>query len=211
VERLARLRLDEERALSVDWQDRYEAGDTPWDKGEAHPALIDFVAEQGPLQGRVLVPGCGLGHDVRALSTGENAVTGLDIAPSAVEAARQFPPTGREEYIAGDLFDLDAPLRRSFSWVVEHTCFCAIDPAMRGDYPAAVAGALVPHGLFLAVFFRDPGVEEGPPFGVTVSELDRLFGPWFEVMREWVPGRTYEGREARELVRLCRLRDGLHL
>ncbi|MFM8766042.1 MAG: thiopurine S-methyltransferase, partial [Spartobacteria bacterium] len=49
----------------VDWNTRYVAGDTPWDKGTAHPALVARLQNQ-PLKGSVLVPGCGAGHDVRA-------------------------------------------------------------------------------------------------------------------------------------------------
>jgi SAM-dependent methyltransferase len=186
----------------MDWQAQYEAGVTPWDEGAAHPALLDFMAAEGPFQGRILVPGSGLGHDVRALSTAENQVIGLDIAPAAVEKARTFPKTGNEAYIVADLFDLPAEFRSSFDWVVEHTCFCAIDPSMRPGYTAAVAGALKPGGRLFGVFYLDPAVDRQPPFGVTVSELDRLFSPVFAVMRQWVPGRTFPDRECRERVRI---------
>jgi len=28
-----------------DWEARYQAGDTPWDKGRAHPALVQWLSE----------------------------------------------------------------------------------------------------------------------------------------------------------------------
>ena len=37
----------------MDWQKRYETGDTPWEEGAAHPALFDFIAEAGPFEGRI--------------------------------------------------------------------------------------------------------------------------------------------------------------
>ena len=178
----------------MDWQARYVTGDTPWDEGAAHPALLDFIAECGPFQGRILVPGCGLGHDVRGISNTGNEVVGLDIAPEAIEKARGFSETGREEYFTGDLFNLAPGARSSFDWVVEHTCFCAIDPAMRPAYPGAVAGALRAGGCLFAIFYLEPAVERQPPYGATVAELDGLFLPLFEIVREWVPGRTFEGR-----------------
>jgi hypothetical protein len=190
--------------MTMDWEAQYEAGEMPWDEGAAHPALVDFIAAEGEFQGRVLIPGCGQGHDVRAVSSSASEVIGLDIAPAAVERARIFPRRAREEYIVGDLFRLAGGLRGSFDWVVEHTCFCAIDPSMRPGYPGAVAGALKPGGLLFAIFYLDPAQERQPPFGVTKRELDDLFSPRFAVVREWVPARTFEDREKRELVRILR-------
>ena len=42
--------------------------------------------------GDVLVPGCGSGHDVRAIAAASPIaqVVGLDVAPSALDRARQF-------------------------------------------------------------------------------------------------------------------------
>ena len=194
--------------MPTDWESKYQASDTPWDKGAPSPGLVDFLEEQ-PVSGRVLVPGCGLGHDVRALAAVAEEVVGLDIAPSAIEGARRFPRVGGERYELADLFDLPPPLRGYFDWVWEHTCFCAIDPALRAAYVAAVAGALRPGGHLLAVFYLDPGndsPDEGPPFEVSIAELDRLFLPRFTLVREWLPARAYPGREGREWLRLLALR-----
>jgi SAM-dependent methyltransferase len=169
---------------------------------------VDFLSENR-VDGRVLVPGCGFGHDVRALAAQGAEVVGLDIAPSAVEGARRFPRVADERYEVGDLFALPEPMRGAFDWVWEHTCFCAIDPARRADYVAAVHAALKPGGRLLAIFYLDPGnasPEEGPPFEVSVAELDRLFLPWFELEREWLPRRAYPGREGREWMRVLRRR-----
>ena len=79
----------------------------------------------------------------------------------------------------------------------------------RSDYVAAVASALKPRGQLLAIFYLDPGNQtpnEGPPFEVSVAELDELFLPRFELLREWVPERAYPGREGRELMRIHLLR-----
>jgi SAM-dependent methyltransferase len=190
--------------MPTDWQSRYQTGDTPWEKGAPSPGLVDFLAVE-PVRGRVLVPGCGFGHDVRALASAGAEVTGLDIARSAVEGAGRWPKAGGERYLQGNLFDLAPDLRGTFDWVFEHTCFCAIDPALRPDYVAAVAQALKPGGRLLAVFYLDPqnrSPDEGPPFEVSVAELDRLFLPRFTLQREWLPRHAYPGREGREWMRL---------
>ena len=201
--------------MPTDWESCYRDGETPWDKGASAPPLLAWL-EATPahrLDGEVLVPGCGLGHDVRAIAADGHAraVCGLDFSPAALEQARRFPPVGRETYAEADLFGLPPEFRGRFDWVFEHTCFCAIDPARRPEYVRAVAQALRPGGGLLAIFYLDPWKEGetpppggGPPFASTVAELDRLFAGSFELQEEWVPTRTYRGREGRELMRLLR-------
>ena len=195
----------------TDWENRYRTGDTPWEKGRSAPALKELL---GALEledwgaGPVLVPGCGLGHDVRALAVLGIPVLGLDVSPTAVDRAREFPRAGAEIYEVGDFLDPAWRAGREFSALWEHTCFCAIDPGERGRYAAAAAACLPAGGLLAGVFFLnpfDPGEEAcGPPFGVTVEELETLFSPWFERVDGWVPHGAFAGREEREWLGLFR-------
>jgi SAM-dependent methyltransferase len=194
--------------MATDWEEHYQKRDLPWDKGAPSPGLLDFLQEH-PIHGSVLVPGCGLGHDVRALAACADEVVGIDIAPAAVAAARALSNVGGERYQHADFFALPPSLRGVFDWVWEHTCFCAIDLARRPDYVAAAASALRQGGHLLAVFYLDPGQDlrtDGPPFETSLAELDRLFSPHFELIREWPPARTYRGRLGREWMRHLRLR-----
>lgn len=194
----------------LEWQRRYEENDTPWDKGSPAPALVRFLRER-PISGRVLVPGCGLGHDVRALGAqaGVSAV-GLDLAPAAVTRASELATRAglgsNVRFITGDFFRLPGELTQSFDWLVEHTCFCAIDPAQRQNYVASAAAALRPGGKIFAIFYLTPDVDEGPPFAVSKEELSKLFDPHFTLLDEWVPKESFPGRENRELVRLLQKR-----
>lgn len=189
-------------ATMTDWNRRYEEGDTPWEKGKAHPVLGDMITHRA-LSGRVLVPGCGTGHDVRELTRKGLDVLGLDVAPLAIKHARGHEPAGAEQYFLGSIFDLPREWRGAFDGAFEHTCFCAIDPARRRDYASSVAGVLKPGGRFLAVFYANPdNDEDGPPFGCTREELDKLFGMDFRLLEERWEIPTYEGRVGRELLRL---------
>jgi SAM-dependent methyltransferase len=191
--------------MSTDWEEQYKKGETPWEKGAPSPGLADYLATES-VRGRVLVPGCGFGHDVRALAAAPGAeVVGLDIAASAVAGAQRIPKAGNEQYVLGNLFDLPPEMRGAFDWVFEHTCFCAIQPSQRQPYVEAVASALKPTGRLLAIFYLDPGndsPDEGPPFEVSITELDRLFLPHFRLVREWLPAHAYPGREGREWMRI---------
>jgi SAM-dependent methyltransferase len=191
----------------ADWDELYRRRETPWEKGKAHPGLLDFLAENEPLSGEIFVPGCGSGHDVRALSTKTNHVVGVDIATRAIAKAKARARIAHEEYVLADLFKLPPEFDHRFDWVFEHTCFCAIDPKLRKPYVETIVRLLKPSGGLLAIFFINPDHgEEGPPFRVSRAELEKFFGPHFVVEREWVPARTHPGREERELMRILRQR-----
>jgi SAM-dependent methyltransferase len=191
----------------TDWDDLYRRRETPWEKGKAHPGLVDFLTEHGSLSGDIFVPGCGSGHDVRALSTKENHVLGVDIAASAIQKAEAEPKEGHEEYLLGDLFRLPNEFDHRFDWIFEHTCFCAISPARRPDYVRTIVRLLKPAGRMLAIFFINPDHdEEGPPYRVSPAELEEFFSENFVLEKEWVPARTHAGREQRELMRILRRR-----
>ncbi|MCB1124998.1 MAG: methyltransferase domain-containing protein [Verrucomicrobiae bacterium] len=183
-----------------DWEARYQAGDLRWDKGEAAPGLVDFLATHPDLpRGSVLVPGCGTGHDVRTWASAGFRATGLDIAPSAIPLAeaRSSAATGQPRFRRGD-FLRDTPFE-TFDWVFEHTLFCAIDPAHRPMYVDAVTRWLKPDGHFLAIHYLNPEDPDGPPYGVTRAELEAAFAPGLTLLEAWVP-RSYPNRVDRELM-----------
>jgi SAM-dependent methyltransferase len=189
------------KQTQTDWDAAYERRETPWEKGKPHPALVDFLAENGSLKGEILVPGCGSGQDVRALGTAANHVVGIDFAPRAIAKAKTRRRVAQEEYLLTDLFALPPQLDGQFDWVFEHTCFCAIDPRRRTDYVRTIVRLLKPGGKLLAIFFINPDHdEEGPPYRVSRTELEEFFGKYFTVEREWIPARTHPGRERRELM-----------
>ncbi|MCU0782271.1 MAG: TPMT family class I SAM-dependent methyltransferase [Akkermansiaceae bacterium] len=197
--------------MSRNWEKCYQDGETPWDRGGEAPPLLEILARLGTAPwggGPVLVPGCGIGHDVRALAAAGLAVVGLDVAPTAVAMARQYPAAGSEGYECGDFLKPSWLAGRGFSAIWEHTCFCAIDPAQRPAYARAAAAVLAPGRHLFGVFYLRPHrpgePDDGPPFGVTVEGLDAVFGHWFERLDGWVPRRAYPGRKGREWLAVYR-------
>ena len=195
----------------TDWNGRYEVGDTPWEKGRAAPPLIELLEKSGIEiwgGGRVLVPGCGTGHDVRVLAGLGLQLLGLDLAERAVSLAKEHEQEGSEDYELGDFLDFTWREGKSFSAIWEHTCYCAIDPSLRPEYAQACADLIEPGGCLVGVFFltpNDPGEEgEGPPFNSTIAELDERFALWFEREQAWVPEMAYPGREGKEWLAIYR-------
>jgi SAM-dependent methyltransferase len=154
----------------------------------------------------VAVPGCGRGHDVRLLARRGYDAVGFDFAPVAVAEARAL--AARECSAAvfeqRDVLALDRALDHAFDGVWEYTCFCAIDPARRGEYVRAVAALLRPGGWLLGCFFPLRAAGAGPPFPVTRAEVRRRLGAAFTIERAFAPIRSAPGRQGREWLVLAR-------
>lgn len=192
----------------TDWEQCYKDNDTPWDRGEPAPPLVEYL-QSNTVEGNVLVPGCGTGHDARLLASQGCDVTGVDLSPLAIRKAKAFPAPARGSltYRLSDFLDSDNGLEdESFDYVFEHTCFCAIDPIRRMDYEKAVRRVLKPGGHLLAILFTHLDDPDGPPFPTTPEEVESLFGKHFEILRNWRPSKVFEGRENEESMYLMKRR-----
>ena len=191
----------------TDWNQCYTEGNTPWNKGVPSPPLAQYLEKQ-PLAGRVLVPGCGSGHDAAFLARQGCQVVGLDLAPLAIEmAAKAYPELPASTWVQGDLFALPDEWKGTFDAVVEHTCLCAIPLTLRTAYRDTVHSLLKPGGLLIGVWFINPDLDpghEGPPHPLPQPELDQLFAVGFEIVTDYVPEVAFSGREGRERLRVMR-------
>ena len=190
---------------SAFWQDRYEQGAAGWDKGQAAPPLVRALAGDGAAPGaRVLVPGCGYGHEALHLARLGYQVVAIDFAPAAVARLRQRAADLSLEAVECDIFALPANYNRLFDLVVEHTCFCAIPLDRRDDYAGVMARVLRPGGTLLGLFW-ELGEEGGPPHNTSRRDLQRHFGSLFELGEAEQPGDSFAGRRDEEwLVRMTK-------
>lgn len=178
------------------WRARYQANETAWDLGEAAPPLMR-LARTLP-RGRALVVGCGTGHEVLELARMGFEVVGLDIAPEAVALTRERCVGTSGTAVEGDVFALPGALGPFDLWV-EHTCFCAIDPARRDDYVAAAAATVKPEGTLLGLFYAH-GRAGGPPFTTDAAEVRRRFDSAFSVEELEVAPDSHPRRKGEELL-----------
>ena len=186
-------------AEAVDWDARYREGRDGWELGGPAPPLEAFLRRdpRRPLPpGRVLVPGCGRGHEAALLAELGFATVGLDISAEALRQAgrRHGPERPKLSWRQADLLDA-AALREagltagSLQGVVEHTCFCALDPSHRPTYLQTVTELLAPGGWLLGLFWCH-GREGGPPFGSDPQELHRELRAAGLEPRLWEPARN---------------------
>jgi hypothetical protein len=156
------------------WQARYDEGQTGWDRGATSPTLGRWLATGELRPCRILVPGCGRGHEVVALAKAGFDVTGVDFAAAAVEAVRgRLAGEGlHADIVATDLFAYEP--RRPFEAIYEQTCLCALPPQRWSDYEQRLAAWLEPGGRLYAAFMQTDA-PEGPPFACRPDAMRELF------------------------------------
>ncbi len=128
-------------------------------------------------------------------------VVAIDFAPEALEEARALAQQEevRVDFRQRDLFALRADADR-YQLVVEHCCFCAIDPARRPEYVDVVADVLVDGGEFVGLLRTRCPRPDGPPFAVDAREVERLFAPRFVLTHTSVPDDSIAPRLGTELL-----------
>ncbi|TDZ44465.1 class I SAM-dependent methyltransferase [Mycobacteroides franklinii] len=72
----------------IDWDGAYREEDKPaWNIGEPQPEFTALIDQDGVVRGEVLDAGCGYAELTLALAARGHTVVGIDLTPTAVEAA----------------------------------------------------------------------------------------------------------------------------
>lgn len=185
------------------WNARYDDEDTPWDLGGPSQVLRS-VLDLGLLApgSRVLVPGCGRGHDVLQLSERGHLGVGVDFAESAISwLLEQADERGvAVEGLVQDIFALEDASAGSFDGVWEYTCFVAIPPRTRDRYVSLMTHLVRPGGRFVHAVFptHRPPEAHNPPWPATPDEVIKRFGDRWRVVLRSEPAVSPEKRRGRE-------------
>lgn len=185
----------EEANIAAFWNDRYIGDDTPWDtRREAYPALKRLVPQLKLMKSRILVPGCGRGHDAAWFAQQGHIVTALDYSAEAIKQAKElYGNIPGLTFAQADVFNLPQSYDNAFDIVFEHTLYCAILPDRRNDLVKVWRRVLVDTGHILALMFASEK-KSGPPFGGSEWEirqrLAKTFRPlYWKRLRDSVPRR----------------------
>ena len=164
------------------WQDRYNNGQSGWDRGRANSQLLGWLDTQ-ILQppGRIVVPGCGSGWEVAELARRGFDVTALDYAEHAVTRTRdQLASQGLNgRVLQADVLTWDP--ETPFDAIYEQTCLCALHPDHWIAYAAALRRWLVRGGHMYALFMQSlkpeaaTGFVQGPPYHCDIHAMRALF------------------------------------
>jgi len=162
------------------WEARFAEGDTPWDRGASSPQLGAWLAAGVLRPCRILVPGCGAGHEVAELAMAGFEVTGLDYAAGAIARAHQRLQDAGVDATLVQADALEWRPDRPFDAVYEQTCLCAIYPDGWRAYADQLHRWLAPGGKLFALFAQVPrpeaaeGLIQGPPYHCDINAMRAL-------------------------------------
>lgn len=180
------------------WTKIYNEGDAGWDLADAAVAFKDMIQRLKFPKGRFLVLGCGAGHDAALFAKAGHVVTAVDFSAGAIEQAKKlYGHLENLTFIQQDIFTLPHEWNESFDVIIEHTCFCAIEPHRRKEMVKLWRRLLHEEGQIMGVFFSMLK-RAGPPYGSSEWEIRELLKDSFQFLfwgrwRESLPKR--EGRE----------------
>ena len=182
----------------VFWLERWQRGETGWHRDEFNSHLLEYWPQLGvPVGTRVLVPLCGKTLDLLWLAGRGERVLGVELSQLAVEgffADQGLSPTLTEafgfvryrvdeiEIWCGDFFDLTPALLGDIGAVYDRAALIALPPAQRARYAAhldRLVTTRVPRLLITLEY--DQTRRPGPPFCVTESEVEQLFGDHYQL------------------------------
>jgi SAM-dependent methyltransferase len=134
----------------MDWDQRYESEDTPWNIGRHDSNLVDFIEKRKIQKCSVLEIGCGFGYSSIWMAKNGFTVTGIDIAKLAVEKAKK---NAQSENVKCDFFQADFlndTIEGRFDFAFDRGCFHSTEPdGKREQFAKKVADYLVHGGLWL--------------------------------------------------------------
>jgi SAM-dependent methyltransferase len=168
---------------ALEWNDRYRDGNLPWDTGRPSSELLRVLSKSKIQPCRALDIGCGTGTNSVWLAQQGFEVTGIDLAPLAVEQAekRALAAGDKAQFVAADVLrlpDLGGP----FAFFFDRGCYHAVRRDAPDQYAPAVARQLAAggRGLILAGNAREPH-DPGPPV-VTEEEIRNELGTEFQLL-----------------------------
>ena len=180
------------------WLERWEREEIGFHQNEINPYLRQYWPELHLAQGaEVFVPLCGKSRDISWLHRQGHSVLGVELSAIAVQAF--FKENGdtpqrmaNEKFdryatdglriLCGDFFDLGKDDLAKVGAVYDRASLVALPPEMRESYARHLVSILPPGTQILLMTFDYPQAEmSGPPFAVSVNEVESLYREHAEI------------------------------
>jgi SAM-dependent methyltransferase len=168
-----------------DWNERYKAGNLPWDTNEPDDHLVKLIGTKTILPGKALEVGCGTGTNSIWLARQGFSVLGVDIAQAAIDLANK-KKNGQSLSCEFALLDFlhSNNLAQSYDLVFDRGCFHSFDEEKdRLLFVRHVSRVLKPNGIWVSVIGSTEGAprEMGPPRR-TASDVIKAIEPELEIL-----------------------------
>jgi SAM-dependent methyltransferase len=164
------------------WNDHFARNDTPWDLGQASPAIATYLSQLRNKHIRILVPGCGNAHEAGwMLQHGFTDITLVDISEVLTDKLKAAfsDKAVRPSVVCGDFF----AFKGQFDLIIEQTFFCALHPSLRPAYVKQMYDLLRSGGKIAGLLFNRSFPQDGPPFGGSITEYRQLFSTHLRILK----------------------------
>lgn len=160
------------------WSGKYKQQLMGWDAGSITTPIKEYIDQLEDKNLRILVPGCGNGHEVQYLHDNDfTNVTVVDISAEPFAGLINKCSNWHEDsFIVNDFFNIIG----KYDLIVEQTFFCALDPQMRHNYASKMHDLLAHEGKLVGVLFKVNFAGHNPPFGGNKEEYVEYFQNRFE-------------------------------
>ena len=180
------------------WHERWARDEIGFHQHDFNEHMQSFISRLGLRPGgNVFVPLCGKSLDMLWLTDQGYKVTGVEISPRAVRdffsentleprvaelpGGQLFEADGLQIHCM-DFFALEADRLPPIDAVYDRAALVALPSDMRRAYAAHLTSLIPPGAPILLVTLDYPAAEmSGPPFPVTSSEVQDLFGACFDI------------------------------
>jgi SAM-dependent methyltransferase len=173
-------------AMSLQYRLLYRIGFTPWEQMADLPVKEQLVSlfereerERGGA-GTALDLGCGTGIWAVELARRGWNVTGVDVVPKAVEAARRRAKdeAGSTTFLQGDVARVDSLGLGQFDLLLDVSCFHELDDERRASMGRAVDAVATAEATMLLQAFAPRGRNPTLPRGATADQIAAAFQGW---------------------------------
>jgi SAM-dependent methyltransferase len=167
----ARSRYSSLMSEVMDWDAAYRnevfGGPPPWNIGEAQPEVAELI-RSGKIRSQVLDAGCGIGDVSLELAAQGYAVVGIDITPTAIDAASKAAEEHgltNVTFVQADITTLDGYDER-FSTILDCTLFHSLPVDARADYLRSMHRASASDAEMYMLVFTTEALPPDSPFPV---------------------------------------------
>ena len=168
------------------WDDCYINHNIGWDLGTVTPVFKSWCDN---LQKKysIFVPGAGNGYDPLYFASKGHDVTAVDFSKEAIKNMNDKSKKRKINIniINQNIFKLDSSIFNHFDYVIEYTCFCAINRKKRFNYIKMMNNLLKSRGELIGLFLpilKDKK-DGGPPYSIDVDEIINQFSDYFDVLK----------------------------
>ncbi len=161
------------------WESLYEENSTGWNIGYPSTPIKTYIDQLKNKSLKILIPGAGNAYEAEYLhNKGFTNVWLIDLAKKPLKNfKKRVPDFPHTHLIQGDFFEHNS----QYDIIIEQTFFCALDPILRNAYAEKMSQLLKSGGKLIGLLFNFELTSEGPPFGGSKKEYQKLFSNYFKI------------------------------